>query len=93
MKKILLTLTILFTICLSAGCGNMALIDPGNYTFNHIHSDTYHNPMCFDVEKWWDNDNGIEVQTKNNGVLFFGEGDYVLIEDGNLCPYCNGENI
>lgn len=74
-----------------AGCGNMAIIDPGNYSFKHLHSDTYHNPMCFTIEKWWDNSTGIEVRTKECGTLYFSEGDYILIEDAENCPYCNVE--
>lgn len=93
MKRIAIIITTLFVMCAClAGCGNMALIDPGTFTFNHLHSDTYHDPMCFTVEKWWDNENGIEVQTKECGNMYFSEGDYVLIEKAEKCPYCNGGN-
>lgn len=93
MKKVsALFFALAMMCCLLAGCGNMALLDPGTFTFNHLHSDTYHNPMCFTVEKWWDNENGIEVQTKECGNMYFSEGDYVLVEKGENCPYCNGGN-
>ena len=87
-KKILMTLLTLAMILGLCACGNMAVLSPGNFTFNHIHSDTYHKPMCFTVEKWWDNSEGIEVKTKECGTLYFSEGDYVLVEDGDECPYC-----
>ena len=93
MKRVAIIITCLFVMCAClVGCGNMALLDPGTFTFNHLHSDTYHDPMCFTVEKWWDNENGIEVQTKECGNMYFSEGDYVLIEKAEKCPYCNGEN-
>ena len=94
MKKFSAILFTLALMCsLLAGCGNMALMDPGTFSFEHIHSDTYHDPMCFNVEKWWDNENGIEVKTKECGTLYFSEGDYVLIEREADCPYCNGGEI
>lgn len=88
MKKIIFVIVIALSITL-ASCGNMAVFDPGSFTFKHLHSDTYHNPMCFTIEKWWDNSTGIEVRTKECGVMYFSEGDYVLIEDAEDCPYCH----
>lgn len=94
MRKFITIILVLVMSCLMlAGCGNMALLDPGNFTFEHIHSDTYHDPMCFNVEKWWDNENGIEVKTKECGTLYFSEGDYVLVEKESACPYCQGGDI
>ena len=29
-----------------------------------------------------------KVKTKECGTLYFSEGDYVLVEDGDECPYC-----
>lgn len=88
MKKIIFAIVIAISIVL-ASCGNMAIIDPGSFTFKHLHSDTYHNPMCFTIEKWWDNSTGIEVLTKECGTMYFSEGDYVLIENAEDCPYCS----
>ena len=88
MKKIIFAVVIAISIVF-ASCGNMAVIDPGTFTFKHIHSDTYHNPMCFTIEKWWDNSTGIEVRTKECGTMYFSEGDYVLIENAEDCPYCH----
>lgn len=88
MKRFVVLLMSLLMILSLCACGNMAVLSPGTFTFNHIHSDTYHNPMCFTVEKWWDNSDGIEVKTKECGTLYFSEGDYVLVEDGDECPYC-----
>ena len=89
MKKIMIL--VLLCCSLLAGCGNMAVLDPGNFTFNHLHTDTYHDPMCFTVEKWWNNENGIEVDTKECGPMYFSEGDYIQIVDGDNCPYCGGD--
>lgn len=88
MKKVIFAIVIAISIVL-ASCGNMAIIDPGSFTFKHLHSDTYHNPMCFTIEKWWDNSTGIEVRTKECGTMYFSEGDYVLIENAEDCPYCH----
>lgn len=94
MKKILAVLLILILTCTClAGCGNMAVIDPGNYTFGHIHTDTYHDSMCFNIEKWWNDSMGIEVKTRECGILYFSEGDYVLVERATDCPYCDGGKI
>lgn len=92
-KKI--TISLIFGImCINfAACGNMALIDPGNFTFHHIHTDTYHDPMCFTIEKWWDSSEGVEVKTKECGTLYFSEGDYVMVENAKDCPYCDGGAI
>jgi hypothetical protein len=93
MKKfITMSLAAALALMLTA-CGNMALIDPGNFTFRHIHTDTYHDPMCFTIEKWWDNSEGVEVKTKECGTLYFSEGDYVMVESAEDCPYCDGGKI
>lgn len=90
MKKMIMTIAAIVgaSICMT-GCGNMAVLDPGNYNFTHLHTDTYHKPMCFTIEKWWDNSTGIEVKTSECGTLYFSEGDYILIENGTNCPYCH----
>lgn len=88
MKKFFVVFTVLIACLSLTGCGNMAVLDFGNFTFHHIHIDTYHNPMCFDIEKWWDNSTGIEVKTEDNGTMYFSEGDYILIDEAKNCPYC-----
>ena len=94
MKKMFVVLLASFAMCISlTGCGNMALFNPGNFTFRHIYTDTYHFPMCFTIEKWWDNSEGIEVKTEECGTLYFSEGDYVMIENEKDCPYCGGGTI
>ena len=83
---IILSFVTLF-LCLSifSSCGNKALgFDFGNFTFNKIHCVQEH--KCLTIEKWHENDRGIEVVTKEAGSMFFSEGTYVLIED--RCPYC-----
>lgn len=88
MKKIvaifLSVLLVLSMFCLTA-CGNMSL-GFGNFDFEKVHVDTYHYNGCFTVEKWYDNETGIEVKTKEVGALYLSEGQYVLIEDE--CPFC-----
>lgn len=91
MKKNMLKIATIASSCLLfAGCGNMAVLDPGNYNFTHLHTDTYHQPMCFTIEKWWDDATGIEVKTSECGTMYFSEGDYILIENSYECPYCHG---
>ena len=68
-----------------AGCGNMSM-GLGNFTFDKIHVDTYNYNGCFTVEKWYDNQNGIEVKTREAGFMYLAEGMYMLIEDE--CPFC-----
>lgn len=90
MKKILLFLTVALTVSLLlVSCGNMNF-GPGNYTFNGVHIETYHNTACYSVETWNNSDTGIEVKTKEVGSLFLSEGTYILYE--NECPLCNPAN-
>ena len=70
---------------LLTGCGNMSL-GPGNYDFNKIHIDTHQFSGCVGITKWYDNETGIEVSTKN-GNYYFSEGTYFLVED--KCPICD----
>lgn len=87
MKKIIAVFVGLIFICLMCACGNKAMIDPGNYTFTKIHIDTYHYSGCLTVEKWHDNDTGVEVKTKEVGSIYLSEGCYSLIE--GECPFCD----
>ena len=77
-------LTITFGLLLT-GCGNKG-IGPGNFDFNKIHIDTHQFSGCVEITKWYDNETGIEVSTKN-GNYFFSEGTYFLVED--KCPICD----
>ena len=84
--SILVTLIILCIVLLGlSSCGNMS-IGMGNFTFNKIHIDTYDYSGCFEIEKWYDNETGVEVKIKDVGHIFVCEGDYILIED--KCPLC-----
>ena len=85
MKKKIIAITMLLSIMLT-GCGNMS-IGLGNFTFNKVHVDTHNYSGCFTIEKWYDNDNGIEVKTKEAGSMYLAEGMYILIKDE--CPFCN----
>lgn len=88
MKKIiaLLLTTIIFVFMLSS-CGNMGL-GPGKFTFKKVHITTYSGEdRCCTIEKWYDNEEGIEVKTKEYGALFLSEGTYILCAD--KCPICD----
>jgi hypothetical protein len=78
---------IIWSFCL-VSCGNKAIISPGNYSFTHIHFTDMTKGHCATIEKWWDNEEGIEVKTKEYGYLYCSEGSYILFESGNKCPYC-----
>lgn len=86
MKKIaviLITLMLLFTL---ASCGNKAY-GPGNYQFDKVHVFDDGCSKCIEINKWYDNESGIEVQKKDGDGLFFSEGTYMLVE--GKCPICN----
>ena len=86
MKKIIaIIMTVTMLAVVLTGCGNMSM-GVGNYNFKKIHVDTYNYSGCFTVEKWYDNENGIEVKTKEAGSMYLAEGMYMLIEDE--CPFC-----
>ena len=88
MKKIIAFIMLMVLIVVLAGCGNMS-IGLGNFDFEKIHVDTHNYSGCFTIEKWYDNDNGIEVKTKEAGSMYFAEGMYMLIEDE--CPFCGAK--
>ena len=89
MKKIIsiiLIITVLFLVCsLTTSC-NQGL-GFGNYTFTKVHICVGDVNKCVEIEKWYDNEIGIEVKTKNYGALYLSEGTYFLVED--KCPICN----
>lgn len=86
MKKLFVMIAMVITLVfVLTGCGNMSL-GFGNFTFDKIHVDTHNYNGCFTVEKWYDNENGIEVKTKEAGHIYLAEGMYMLIEDE--CPFC-----
>lgn len=89
MKKIIsLIILSIMLVTIFTGCGNMSL-GVGNFEFNKIHVDTYHYNGCFTIDKWHDNENGIEVKTKEVGSIYLSEGMYILIKDD--CPFCASE--
>jgi hypothetical protein len=61
----------------------------GNYTFEHVHFTDMVEGKCATIIQWYDNSEGIEVQTKEYGSLFLSEGSYIMFENGSKCPYCN----
>ena len=88
MKKIVLFMLSILMIVSLAGCGNTN-IGFGNYTFAHVHFNDGVKGVCANVNSWHDNDIGCEVHTDEYGTLYLSEGTYILIEDGDKCPFCN----
>ena len=86
MKKIAIILIFALVAMALCACGNESL-GLGNYTFRKIHIDTPNFSGCCTVEKWHDNERGIEVKTKEYGSLYLSEGTYILVE--NKCPICD----
>ena len=89
MKKIFVILISLVILCtLLTSCGNQAILDPGNFSFKHVHITDPIEGHCFDIEKWWDNENGVEVRLSNGEGVFLSEGTCQLFESKTTCPYC-----
>ena len=86
---VLVTSLLLTLPLILSSCGNKAIIDPGNYSYTHIHVTDYVEGHCFEIDKWWDNEAGIEVRTTGGDGIFLSEGTYQLFESQTLCPYCN----
>ena len=72
---------------LLTGCGNMSM-GIGSYTFRHIHFSDAVSGHCATVDKWYDNESGVEVNTAEYGPMFLSEGTYTLFNDSTKCPYC-----
>ena len=88
MKKIIAVVFVI-VICLSlCACGNENW-GFGNYTFAHVHFNDGVTGVCADVNSWHDNELGCEVHTSQFGTLYLSEGTYILIENGNSCPFCS----
>lgn len=85
---VLITSLLLTLPLLLSSCGNRAILDPGNFHFRHVHASNYLEGHCWDIDKWWDNDSGIEVRTLDGDGLFLSEGTYQLFESKEMCPYC-----
>ena len=87
MKKfIAITLCVVALVAMFTGCNqSMGL---GSFNFKKVHVDTYHYYGCLTVEKWHDNESGVEVKTKEAGAIFLSEGTYILLEDDEECPFC-----
>ena len=87
MKKIIASFLILLIAIVSlTSCGNMSL-GLGNYSYNKVHVfDTCGNYCDLEIDKWYDNETGIEVLLKDGNNLFLSEGTYILLKDE--CPLC-----
>lgn len=88
MKKILIMVIVVVMITLMCSCGNKAILDPGNFSFKHVHVSDNIEGHCFNISKWWDNDSGIEVRCEDGEGIFCSEGTYQLFESEAACPYC-----
>ena len=86
MKRIAILLTFVILALTLCACGNQS-VGFGNYTFRKVHIDTPHFSGCYTIEKWHDNERGIEVKTEEVGSIFLSEGTYILVED--KCPICD----
>jgi len=90
-KKIILITAALLLVTLAlvslVSCGNMSM-GFGNFTYKKIHIMNYDGTgVCATVEKWYDNETGVEVKTTEYGSMYLSEGTYILIEE--KCPYCD----
>ena len=71
------------------GCGNMSM-GMGNFTYEHAHiAIGGEADVAVDIEKWFDNETGIEVQLTDGTSVFCSEGSYLLMKDKEHCPLCN----
>lgn len=86
-RKIIAMLLVVALAGVLAGCGNMSL-GPGNFTYEKVHVDTHNYSGCFTIEKWYDNETGIEVKTEEAGSMFPSEGTYILLSGDAACPLC-----
>ena len=86
MKKIICTVSFILLALLLSACGNHS-IGLGSYTFEKVHI-ADHAGNCQDaiVEKWYENDTGIELKTREYGSMFLSEGTYILYN--GKCPIC-----
>ena len=88
MKKFIAIIFVMVTMLfLLAGCGNVS-VGLGNYSFKKVHIDTHHYSGCLTVEKWYLDENGIEVLTEEAGSVFLSEGTYIMIGGDKPCPMC-----
>ena len=85
MKRTIIVLIAWVLMVALIGCGNMSA-GVGSYRFEKVHVDTHHYSGCLSVVRWYENGNGVEVETKEVGNIFLSEGTYVLIE--KECPFC-----
>ena len=88
-KRVICALALVLVLSmLLCACGNMG-IGPGNFSFKHIHfSDSVGESYCATIERWYDNETGIEVKTEEYGAMYLAEGLYTLFESAKNCPYC-----
>lgn len=82
-------LIIIFMMIVFGACGNHS-IGFGKYTFTKVHIFVNDGPdMCLTVVKWYEDEVGIEVRTKEFGTLWLSEGTYMLCEHD--CPICSAK--
>lgn len=86
MKKLIFMFIVIVTLCITlCSCGNMS-VGLGNFTFRTVHVHAGEHTKDFTIEKWHNDNMGIEVLTKEGGAMFLSEGTYILFE--NECELC-----
>ena len=86
MKKILFGLLAIAALSLT-GCGNHD-VSFGSYSFHYVHVQMYGSePTHFKVNKWQNDDGGIELSIEGHGRILLGDGTYMMY-DQETCPIC-----
>ena len=88
MKKLICLLLVIIMLCALTACGNRAM-GPGNYKFTHLHLISGREGTCYELNKWFDNELGIEAETTSGEGIFASEGTYILFESKSACKFCN----
>ena len=87
--KRFMALIMLFTLMVVVMCSCNQGCGIGSLNFKHLHYNTYDQSNCVDIDKWYDNESGIEVHTTDGVAMFFSEGTYILVESNKNCPFCD----
>ena len=82
-------LVLVIVMVTASSCGNRAILDPGNFNFKHVHISDDVEGHCLNIDKWWDNESGVEVRTTSGDGVFLSEGTYQMFESAESCPYCH----
>lgn len=91
MKKfITLTLVAVMLVLIFASCESNMSVGIGSYNFTHAHIAVGGDAsQCVEIERWYNDEYGIELRTTSNGSIYCSEGTYILFTDASTCPYCH----